>query len=400
MANTHDYFSRENEIFRNKDLLQVSHLPDGDRIIGREQELTNLAGAIQPAIDGRTPNNVLVYGKTGTGKSLCSKFITNQAVTRAARNDITIGVSYVDCLQESTETQAVQSIGHQLNDKAETGISIPHSGLSTSEYYRRLWQIIDERFDAALVILDEIDKMESDDILMQLSRAVESGKLSSSTIGTIGISNKIRYKESLDERIKSSLCEREYVFPPYDATQIREILQSRSDAFHDGVLSDSVIPRVAALAAREHGDARKAIDILRFAGEIAEEKNLETVTEICVDQAHEREETSRLAELISKSPSHAKLVLEAMALLAKQPDRTDDAVQTTEVYELYKRLCDRDDSSHLKLRRVRDILSELEFLSIVEQERKWAGKGKGNYMENRLVDDPAVIIAACEESSR
>ncbi|WP_255170982.1 Cdc6/Cdc18 family protein [Natrononativus amylolyticus] len=400
MPDGHDYFSQENAIFRNKDLLQVSHLPDGDRIIGREQELSNLAGAIQPALTGSTPNNVLVYGKTGTGKSLCSKFITNQAISRAAENDVTIGVAYVDCLQESTETQAVQSLAHQLNDRTETSISIPHSGLSTSEYYRRLWRIIDERFDAALVILDEVDKMEDDDILMQLSRAVESGKLSSSTIGTIGISNKIRYKESLDERIKSSLCEREYVFPPYDATQIQEILHSRSDAFHDGVIEDSVIPRVAALAAREHGDARKAIDILRFAGEIAEEKTLDTVSETCVNQAHEREETSRLAELISKSPSHAKLVLEAMALLAKQPDRTDDAVQTTEVYDLYKRLCDRDDSSHLKLRRVRDILSELEFLSIIEQERKWAGKGKGNYMENRLVDDPDVIIAACEESSR
>ncbi|MFC7236977.1 Cdc6/Cdc18 family protein [Saliphagus sp. GCM10025317] len=400
MPDSRDYFTRENEIFRNKDLLQVSHLPDGDRIIGREQELTNLAGAIQPALTGNTPNNVLVYGKTGTGKSLCSKFITNQAISRASDNGVTIGVAYVDCLQESTETQAVQSLGHQLNDKDTTGMSIPHSGLSTSEYYRRLWQIIDLQFDAALVILDEVDKMESDDILMQLSRAVESGKLSSSTIGTIGISNKIRYKESLDERIKSSLCEREYVFPPYDATQIQEILHSRSDAFHDGVLEDGVVPRVAALAAREHGDARKAIDILRFAGEIAEEQDLEIVSETCVNLAHEREETSRLAELISKSPSHAKLVLEAMALLVKQPDRTDDAVQTTEVYDLYKRLCERDDSSHLKLRRVRDILSELEFLSIIEQERKWAGKGKGNYMENRLVDDPDVIIAACEESSR
>ena len=213
-----DYFGSENEIFQNKELLQVSHLPDGDRIIGREDELTNLANAIKPAMRGNTPNNVLVYGKTGTGKSLCSKFITNQAVERAKENEVSIGVAYVDCLQESTETQAVQSTGHQLNAKPETDISIPHSGLSTSEYYRRLWRIVDTRFDVALIILDEVDKIEDDDILMQLSRAVESGKLTESTVGVIGISNKVRYKDSLDERIKSSLCEREYVFSPYDAT--------------------------------------------------------------------------------------------------------------------------------------------------------------------------------------
>ncbi|MFC4542813.1 Cdc6/Cdc18 family protein [Halosolutus amylolyticus] len=398
MSDSTDYFGSENEIFRNKELLQVSHLPDGDRIIGREDELTNLANAIKPATRGNTPNNVLVYGKTGTGKSLCSKFITNQAIERAEGNDVSIGVAYVDCLQESTETQAVQSAGHQLNDQPETDISIPHSGLSTSEYYRRLWRIIDTRYDVALIILDEVDKIEDDDILMQLSRAVESGKLTSSTVGVIGISNKVRYKDSLDERIKSSLCEREYVFSPYDATQIREILRSRSDAFHEGVLEDGVVPRVAALAAREHGDARKAIDILRFAGEIAEENALETVTEDCVDRAHEREETSRLAELISKSPSHAKLVLEAMALLTQQKAGDNAPVTTNEAYDLYMRLCDRDGSEHLKLRRVRDILSELEFLSIIDQERKWAGRGKGNYMENRLIDDPEVIIAACNES--
>ncbi|RZV11074.1 cell division control protein 6 [Natrinema hispanicum] len=398
MPNSMDYFGSENEIFRNKELLQVSHLPDGDRIIGREDELTDLANAIKPATRGNTPNNVLVYGKTGTGKSLCSKFITNQAIERAKGNDVSIGVAYVDCLQESTETQAVQSAGHQLNDQASTDISIPHSGLSTSEYYRRLWRIVDSRYDVALIILDEVDKIEDDDILMQLSRAVESGKLTESTIGVIGISNKVRYKDSLDERIKSSLCEREYVFSPYDATQIREILRSRSDAFHEGVLEDGVIPRVAALAAREHGDARKAIDILRFAGEIAEESDLESVTEDCVDHAHEREETSRLAELISKSPSHAKLVLEAMALLTQQKEGDNAPVTTNEAYDLYKRLCERDESDHLKLRRVRDILSELEFLSIIEQERKWAGRGKGNYMENRLIDDPEVIIAACNES--
>ncbi|WP_027119153.1 Cdc6/Cdc18 family protein [Natronorubrum tibetense] len=398
MSDSMDYFGSENEIFQNKELLQVSHLPDGDRIIGREDELTNLANAIKPATRGNTPNNVLVYGKTGTGKSLCSKFITNQAVERAKRDDVTIGVAYVDCLQESTETQAVQSAGHQLNEQDATGISIPHSGLSTAEYYRRLWQIVDNRYDVALIILDEVDKIEDDDILMQLSRAVESGKLTESTVGVIGISNKVRYKDSLDERIKSSLCEREYVFSPYDATQIREILRSRADAFHEGVLEDGVVPRVAALAAREHGDARKAIDILRFAGEIAEENDLERVTEDCVDQAHEREETSRLAELISKSPSHAKLVLEAMALRTQQTGNDDAPVTTNEVYDLYKRLCERDQSEHLKLRRVRDILSELEFLSIIDQERKWAGKGKGNYMENRLIDDPEVIIAACNES--
>ena len=94
---------------------------------------------------------------------------------------------------------------------------------------------------------------------MQLSRAAESGKLNDSTLAIIGISNKIRYKESLNERVKSSLSERDLVFALYDANQLREILQSRDDAFNEGVLQSDVIPRIAALTAREPGSALRLV---------------------------------------------------------------------------------------------------------------------------------------------
>jgi len=185
-----------------------------------------------------------------------------------------------------------------LNDSAVTDVKIPDKGLSTSTYYKRLSGVLDTQFEVVLIILDEVDKLDDDDILMQLSRAGEAGKLESCKIGVIGISNKIKYKDRMDERVKSSLCEREFVFPPYDANQLRDIMQARSDAFKDGVLDSSVIPRAAALAAREHGDARKAIDILRYAGEIAQSTGNETVREEYVVQARERAETDRFRELI------------------------------------------------------------------------------------------------------
>ena len=187
--------------------------------------------------------------------------------------------AYVDCAQDSTETQAVQTIAETLNEPEQTDISIPDKGIATSTYYKRLWDILDQRYDVVLVILDEIDKLADDDILMQLSRAGEAGKVSECKIGVIGISNKIKFKEKqLNERVKSSLCEREFVFPPYDGSQLNAIMEARRDAFREGVLEAGVIPRAAALAAREHGDARQAIDILRYAGEIAQSSGAETVT--------------------------------------------------------------------------------------------------------------------------
>lgn len=398
MSESSSFFGGADPIFTNKDLLRVQHLPEKDRIIGRNEELTQLANAIKDANHGQTPNNVLIYGKTGTGKSLCTKYITNDLVESAKANGVTVGVAYVDCFQDSTETQAVQSVADALNVPEETDISVPMSGLSTSNYYRRLWNILDAQYDVGLVILDEIDKLDNDNILMQLSRAAESGKLTDSTLGIIGISNKIRYKENLNERVRSSLSERDLVFAPYDANQLREILRSRSDAFHDDVLEADVIPKIAALAAQEHGDARKAIDILRYAGEAAYEKDHEKVTEDHVDEAHEREERNRLSELIAKLPSHSKRLLNALALQAQQDDSDDPEIPTEKIYSLYEIMCEQEGSDPLKNRRVRDLLSELEFLSVIHQKHKGRGRGRGAHTVNQLVDDPELVIKACKSA--
>jgi len=186
MNDTESFFGDPDPIFVDKELLRVSHLPEGDRIIGREEELGNLANAIKDAQRGGTPNNVLIYGKTGTGKSLCSKYITQDLTEAAAENGVHVDVAYIDCFQDSTETQAVRTVAESFNDRDETGVTVPASGVSTSDYYRRLWKILDARLDVGIIILDEIDKLEDDNILMQLSRAAEAEKVEDSTLGISG----------------------------------------------------------------------------------------------------------------------------------------------------------------------------------------------------------------------
>jgi cell division control protein 6 len=333
-----DLFTREDPVFANKELLEISHLPGEGRIVGRDDEISDLAAAVNPAIFGQSPSNVLIYGKTGTGKSLCAKHVSQRLVDTAGEESVTATFAYVDCAQDTTETQAVQTIAEDVNQPAVTDIRIPDKGLSTSTYYKRLWRVLDRLYDVALIILDEIDKLSDDDILMQLSRAGEAGKITECKLGVIGISNKIQYKDRMDERVKSSLCEREFVFPPYDANQLRAIMDARSDAFRDGVLDSSTIPRAAALAAREHGDARKAIDILRYAGEIAQSTGSETVREEFVTQARERAETDRFRELIRGSTPHSRYVLQALAMLSLSNQR-ESGYRTSRVYEVYGNIC-------------------------------------------------------------
>ena len=385
-----DLFTREDPIFANKELLEISHLPGEGRIVGRDDEISQLATAVNPAIFGQSPSNVLIYGKTGTGKSLCAKYVSRRLIETAGDEGVTATFAYVDCAQDTTETQAVQTIADSVNDVAETDINVPDKGLSTSTYYKRLWRILDQRFDVVLIILDEIDKLSDDDILMQLSRAGEAGKVTDCKLGVLGISNKIQYKDRMDERVKSSLCEREFVFPPYDANQLRDIMQARSDAFKDEVLDPSVIPRAAALAAREHGDARKAIDILRYAGEIAQSNGSKTVREEFVVQARERAETDRFRELIRGSTPHSRYVLQALAVLAlNRPE--EDGFRTTRIFDVYEEICRQEGSDTLSLRRVRDLLKEHAFLDIIEQSRQSGGSAEGSYTEHQLLEDPDVV---------
>lgn len=391
MSDSGDLFIREDPIFVQKELLEINHLPDEGRIVGRDEEIRNLANAVNPAIFGQSPSNVLIYGKTGTGKSLCAKHVSRRLVTTAKEEGVVADFAYVDCAQDSTETQAVQTIASSLNEPSETDITIPDKGIATSTYYKRLWEILDQQFDVILVILDEIDKLADDDILMQLSRAGEAGKVDDCKIGVIGISNKIKYKEEqLNERVKSSLCEREFVFPPYDGTQLNDIMTARKDAFRDGVLEEGVIPKAAALAAREHGDARQAIDILRYAGEIAQSQGATTVTEEFVVDAREQAETDRFRELIRGSTPHSRYVLQALTILSLN-NEDEEGYRTTRIYDVYQEVCRQESSDSLSLRRVRDLLKEHAFLDITKQTRHSGGSAEGSYTNHQLLEDPEVV---------
>ncbi|WP_435182141.1 orc1/cdc6 family replication initiation protein [Halorussus sp. AFM4] len=389
-------FDSGHHIFANKDLLKIGHVPEADRIVGRDDEIAKLAKRLNGAVHGYSPENVMIYGKTGTGKSLVSRHVSQRA-QNAADDGVNIGTAYLDCAEDNTETQAISSLAAKLNDESVTGTTVPHTGLSTSKYYKLLWETLDAQFDSIIIILDEIDLMDDDSVLMKLSRAEEAGKIDCS-VGIIAISNKIQYVDNLNERVKSSFQHKELFFKPYDANQLREIMFNREDAFHDGVLSDDVIPLSAAFAAQEHGDARKAIDILRHAGEVAYEDGAEQVTEQHVRQAQQHAEKDRFRELVSGAPTQAKAAL--LALTELSVNSNDEAFLTSRVYDQYERICNHLDMDVLSVRRFRDILKEQAFLGVVEIEKINKGSAGGIHLQNRLIEDPQVVRETILEDSR
>jgi len=215
-----------------------------------------------------------------------------------------------------------------------------------------------------VIMLDEIDKLvekSGDDTLYNLSRM--NSELENSRVSIMGISNDLKFTDFLDPRVKSSLGEEEIVFPPYDANQLRDILEHRAEeAFEPDALTDDVIPLCAAFAAQEHGDARRALDLLRTAGELAERDQTDGVEEAHVRKAQEKIELDRVVEVVRTLPQQSKLVLFAIILLERQGVHS---INTGEVYNIYKRLCEELDTDVLTQRRVTDLISELDMLGIV-----------------------------------
>ena len=396
-------------IFENKEVLRPSYTPE--RLPHREEQINNMATILVSALRGDTPSNILIYGKTGTGKTASAKFVSEELETTSQKYEVPCEVEYINCEVTDTQYRVLAQLANKFIEKNEAYIegrleelsglrdraaenpevlaetafdsvaavetelgdleddlegfdAVPMTGWPTDRVYQTFFDAVDYHERVVVIMLDEIDKLvekSGDDTLYNLSRM--NSELGNSRVSIMGISNDLKFTNFLDPRVKSSLGEEEIVFPPYDATQLRDILNHRSDvAFKSGVLSEDVIPLCAAFAAQEHGDARRALDLLRTAGELAERDRTETVDEKHVRHAQEKIELDRVVEVVRTLPTQSKLVLYATILLEKNGVHN---INTGEVFNIYKRLCQEIDADVLTQRRVTDLISELDMLGIV-----------------------------------
>lgn len=389
-------FADQDPIFARKELLHVGHVPDENRIVGRDTEIESVAEEVGAVVRDDPPNNVMIYGKTGTGKSLVSRHVAGRAKDAARSNGVDCNVVYIDCSEADTETRATRQISTSLKQKTPYDQRIPLRGVGTMEYYQHIWRILDTYLDAVLLILDEIDKLANSNILMQLSRAREARK-AECYIGIIGISNKIQYKEQLDERIDSSFGHRELFFHPYDAEQLQEIMRNRTDAFQPNVLGSGTIELCAALAAKKHGDARKAIDILKEAGELARRNDDTKITDQHIKRAQKVAEINRVEELTSGGTIHAKLALYSLASLIITGSK--DRFSTREVYERYEQMCDLVGYDPVTENGLYKQLKEQAFLGVIESTKTGGGRSQGSYLLHRLVTEPKHIVKAVHRDS-
>ena len=330
----------------------------------REEEINNLASILVPALRDETPSNVFIYGKTGTGKTAVTKFIGHELLKKGKETGKKVNFIYINCEVVDTQYRLLQNIAnHFINDWSER---IPFTGWPTDEVFAKLKKMIEKTGGVTVIILDEVDKLKGDEALYNLSRI--NSDLYNSKVSIVGISNDLKFTEFLDPRVKSSLGEENMIFPPYDAGELQDILNQRVKiALKSNSIDKDVVPLCSALAAQEHGDARRALDLLRMSAELAERSKSPRITKKYVRLAQNKIEIDRIIEVVRTLPTQSKLILLAILLQDKHNKNTGSsgAITTGEVYEIYKSLSKKTRSDSLTQRRVADLISELDMLGII-----------------------------------
>jgi cell division control protein 6 len=346
-------FVKGAKLFKDREVLRHDYLPN--KLPHRESQIRLLGGAVAPVLKDARCSNIFIYGKTGTGKTAVTKYVLSHLEAKAKEYGASVRFCYVNCRMTGTEYRVFASLSQSV------GLSVPFTGLSVGEVFDRFRTGLDGSKTLFIVVLDEVDaliKDRGDNLLYELTRINET--LHKSRVSIIGISNDLRLKEFLDPRVFSSLSEEEMIFRPYDASELRNILFERSRlSFHEGALSEAALNVCSALAAAEHGDARRALDLLRVAGEVAERQGAKTITEEHVKEAEQNIEHNRVVEALKNLTLHSKLVLLSVYHLNKS------SVTTGEIYDVYNKICDELGAGLLTQRRLGTLVNELDVMGLL-----------------------------------
>jgi cell division control protein 6 len=366
--NIFEKFLSQDPLFKDKKVLQSSYTPDA--LLHRDEEINTLAKILAPALRMERPSNVFLYGKTGTGKTVTALYTTSEISKLSLQKKIPLKIAYINCKLSriaDTEYRVVAQLAREFDKE------IPATGLPTDEVYKIFFSAIDDKEQLIILILDEIDqlvKKVGDEIIYNLTRI--NTNLKKSQLCIIGISNDLIFTDHLDPRVKSSLSEEEVIFPPYNALQLQDILRRRSNnAFKENVVQQGVVEKCAAYAAREHGDARRALELLRVAGEIAERNGEQQVKIDHIDMAEEKIERDRVIDIVKTQPRQQQTTLYAIFSLYTDQKTS---IYTGDVYDVYKSFCAKVGLFPLTQRRVSDIIAELDMLGIINA--KVVSKGR------------------------
>lgn len=380
-------FNERPEIFKDKSQLDTDTLPS--QFPAREQELNEYKNALYPVYKGEKPKNLFIYGEPGTGKTSMTKYIVQHLEEDAEADDnVIINSVYINCESLDNSYQLAREMTNSLREQqnGHNHQAIPAKGFSKADVFDFLFEAINNTEGTIIIIIDEIDSVNNiEEILYEIPRAHSTERIDSDTRlpGIIGLSNTVNYLSDVPAKVTDTLNETTIQFSTYNASDLNMILNTRAeDAFYADVLDDGVINTCAAMASKDTSSARRALDLIRTAGEIARNNNDKTVRIDHVHTAEEQLDTDHVRDILKAAAKQTKVAL--LTVLIEEGKQNTPA-RTSHLYSVYEEL-EFNSLSHDRFR---------QHLNTLENHGLLTGKTKndnGRYSQYQLVRDIDTII--------
>lgn len=367
-------------------LIQSEQLDVFDEIFNtsvRDAEIKELSSHFAPIFRDDHPCHLAIWGKTGTGKTLTLMYFLKLLTEMCRASKIPIRHVHLDLSNPRPCFRALNDLACLLNasKRYEKGISLEEMMFHIE---KRL-----ARYHGYLVLfIDEVDNIrhDKDNFMTFLVRRLPQ-QVPAKVILVL-VSNRLDWPDQLDPRVKSFLRMNELIFEPYDAIDLQHILGIRVEkALDPGSVEPGVIEKIAALASREHGDARKAVQLLAKSAYWAEKAGTKLTTDI-IDHAANALETDRYLTLIRTGPTQMKAVMAAVIEAKRQLKKR--VLGTGEAYEAYKAFCKQADIRSLTGRAFGDVLAELDLYCLVRC--RIVSRGRYGRSREILLDLPEELV--------
>jgi cell division control protein 6 len=251
------FTSDKNSILQESRWLQPLSDPPGGRPLCRDADLRRMARYLADLFTAGQARNLFIYGKPGTGKTVCVKYVLSEVAKHASEAKLAIQTAYVNAGKTRNPYYTMNEIVKQL------GVAVPSAGWQLFRLKQTFEGILAEK--AVLIAIDEVDAVifkEKEPLVYYLSRQPKTT--------LILISNEINDVVKLPEKTLSTLHPVLINMEPYTTEEITQILKERAEqAFKPDTISDKLLTIIAKTVS-EAGDIRLGFRILLTAGLSAE----------------------------------------------------------------------------------------------------------------------------------
>ena len=271
----------ESIIFKDRKKLSPRYLPK--EISHREKQIDLLVRTFLDIKDDpdKFPLTVIqIIGPAGIGKTSTVIKFSDILDNELRKSKINIKIVYINLKLQGGNKYAIYK--YLLSCIAP---ELPAQGLSAEEMLTQMLDYLILNNVYSIIILDEIDYLikisKEIGIIYDLTRLNEFDPSKKCNVkGVIFIARSTEFYEKLDEAELSSMGRAYIEFPNYTIDQVSDILIRRSkDAFQDNVIGTDIIDWIAKIVVSPivNGDIRYALDLLSYAGNLAESEGTEKV---------------------------------------------------------------------------------------------------------------------------